>query len=71
MLNSKLFESDSTENSKSFSIHENFSFNLNSRDLKFVKILNEQWVYPLKGFMNESQYFQAVHFKYLKIEGNL
>ncbi|RNA03010.1 aminotransferase [Brachionus plicatilis] len=44
---------------------------LNLNDLKLVKILSEQWAFPLKGFMNENEYFQSLFFKYLKINGKI
>lgn len=56
MSNSTLFETESIQNFEPLSISQSFSINLNSRDLKYVKILNEQWTYPLKGFMNEFEY---------------
>nr|XP_032511016.1 bifunctional 3'-phosphoadenosine 5'-phosphosulfate synthase isoform X3 [Danaus plexippus plexippus] len=30
-------------------------------DLQWVQVLSEGWAYPLKGFMRESEYLQALH----------
>ncbi|XP_050682102.1 bifunctional 3'-phosphoadenosine 5'-phosphosulfate synthase isoform X1 [Leptidea sinapis] len=31
-------------------------------DLQWVQVLSEGWAYPLKGFMRETEYLQALHF---------
>ncbi|KAF9810838.1 hypothetical protein SFRURICE_015260, partial [Spodoptera frugiperda] len=34
---------------------------LNTLDLQWVQVLSEGWAYPLKGFMREHEYLQALH----------
>lgn len=31
-------------------------------DLQWVQVLSEGWATPLKGFMREKEYLQAIHF---------
>lgn len=38
-------------------------------DLQWLQILSEGWAYPLKGFMREDEFLQAVHFNCLLKEG--
>ncbi|XP_060800913.1 bifunctional 3'-phosphoadenosine 5'-phosphosulfate synthase isoform X2 [Amyelois transitella] len=35
---------------------------LTTLDLQWVQVLSEGWAYPLKGFMREQEYLQALHF---------
>ncbi|CAG7724271.1 unnamed protein product [Allacma fusca] len=39
-------------------------------DLQWVQVLSEGWAAPLRGFMREDQYLQALHFNTL-VEGDL
>ncbi|XP_069355044.1 bifunctional 3'-phosphoadenosine 5'-phosphosulfate synthase isoform X3 [Maniola hyperantus] len=34
---------------------------ITSLDLQWVQVLSEGWAYPLKGFMRETEYLQALH----------
>ncbi|EDV26455.1 uncharacterized protein TRIADDRAFT_22394 [Trichoplax adhaerens] len=36
--------------------------NITKLDLQWVQVLSEGWASPLKGFMNEKEYLQALHF---------
>ncbi|KAG7299941.1 hypothetical protein JYU34_016968 [Plutella xylostella] len=36
--------------------------NITTLDLQWVQVLSEGWAYPLKGFMRENEYLQALHF---------
>ena len=42
-------------------ITKKFSLQL-KLDLQWVQVLSEGWASPLKGFMNEKEYLQALHF---------
>ncbi|XP_022121352.2 bifunctional 3'-phosphoadenosine 5'-phosphosulfate synthase isoform X2 [Pieris rapae] len=35
--------------------------NITKLDLEWVQVLSEGWAYPLKGFMRETEYLQALH----------
>ncbi|XP_047507199.1 bifunctional 3'-phosphoadenosine 5'-phosphosulfate synthase isoform X1 [Pieris napi] len=35
--------------------------NISMLDLQWVQVLSEGWAYPLKGFMRETEYLQALH----------
>ncbi|KAG8435541.1 hypothetical protein GDO86_013467, partial [Hymenochirus boettgeri] len=39
-------------------------------DLQWVQVLSEGWATPLKGFMREREYLQAIHFDTLLDDGN-
>ncbi|KAF1739899.1 hypothetical protein MXB_2500 [Myxobolus squamalis] len=39
---------------------------VNRVDLQWVQVLAEGWAHPLKGFMNETQYLQSLHFSMIK-----
>lgn len=43
---------------------------LSTLDLQWVQVLSEGWASPLKGFMNEEQYLQSLHFKCLMSAGS-
>ena len=40
---------------------------ISKEDLQWVQVLSEGWASPLRGFMNEDQYLQCLHFNRLKI----
>ena len=33
--------------------------------------MSEGWAYPLKGFMNEDEYLQCLHFNSIKVDGKI
>jgi len=45
------------------------SVNINKVDLQWVQVLSEGWASPLKGFMNEREYLQVLHFNCISDSG--
>lgn len=41
--------------------------NINDVDMQWVHVLSEGWASPLKGFMREAEYLQALHFNSLRL----
>jgi 3'-phosphoadenosine 5'-phosphosulfate synthase len=43
---------------------------MNTIELQWVQVLSEGWAYPLRGFMNEDEYLQTLHFNSIRRNGN-
>lgn len=43
-----------------------YQLNINRIELQWLQVLSEGWAHPLKGFMNEDQYLQTLHFNCIK-----
>eukprot|EP00741_Cyanophora_paradoxa_P016000 tig00000042_g15446.t1 len=41
---------------------------INEVDVQWVHVLADGWASPLKGFMREKEYLQALHFNFLRLE---
>lgn len=54
------------EPSKLAALHEEAKtlpqLNITTVEMQWLQVLSEGWAYPLKGFMREHQYLQALHF---------
>lgn len=48
-----------------------YKLEINKIELQWVQVISEGWASPLKGFMNEDQYLQCLHFNTIKHNGKL
>lgn len=44
--------------------------NITTVEMQWLQILSEGWAYPLKGFMRENEYLQALHFNCIITDDN-
>ena len=48
-----------------------YQLNINLIELQWVQVLSEGWAHPLRGFMNEDEYLQTLHFNYIRRNGRV
>ncbi|CAF0848679.1 unnamed protein product [Brachionus calyciflorus] len=50
---------------------EYYQLNINLIELQWLQVLSEGWAHPLRGFMNEDDYLQTLHFNCIKRNGKV